>query len=456
MTIERADRRPGLFPVTIEVAPASGGATADPAAGVAVGVDAGAGIGRGVDADGAPGAAADDAVRLARAGLLRVCEPPAPAVAAFVDQVGAVAAWRAITARTAPRDVRAATAARIGERSGAELDELAAADLAAAAAVDARLLVPEDPGWPALAVVGFTGAAAQGVTGATAPLGLYVRGHLPATLPLAAVTVVGSRSCSEYGRRVALDLAAGVAAAGVTVVSGAAFGIDAAAHRGAMVAGRVAPEPDCRTVAVLACGIDQAYPAAHAPMLEQIAVTGALVSEYPPGTTPARHRFLVRNRLIAALGSATVVVEAGRRSGTLSTATAARHLGRAVLVVPGPVTSALSVGCHLLLREPWAHLVTDADDVLAVIGPLGRPGLREVGGTRDRSLPGRDRRHPTDGLDAETARVHEALPTRGTRTVAELSVEAALPGRVVVTALAVLESFGLARRDGAMWRRGPG
>ncbi len=151
----------------------------------------------------------------------------------------------------------------------------------------------------------------------------------------------------------AAEIALGVVDAGLAVVSGGAFGIDTAAHRAAVTGGG-------SSVAALACGIDRAYPAANAPLLQRISAAGAVISEYPPGTTPARHRFLVRNRLLAALGEVTVVVEASRRSGSLSTASAAAHLGRTVMAVPGPVTSAMSVGCHLLLRDRFALLATGA------------------------------------------------------------------------------------------------
>jgi len=179
--------------------------------------------------------------------------------------------------------------------------------------------------------------------------------------------------------------------------------------------------------------------------LDAIGAIGAVVSEYPPGTTPARHRFLVRNRIIAALGAETVVVEAGRRSGTLSTA-AADQLGRVVMAVPGPVTSAMSVGCHLLLADRFAQLVTGPTDVLAALG-------RAPDEDRQPPLPGTDPRHPTDGLDADTARVYEALPSRGTVMAADVIAESGLLGPRVLAALAVLELHGLAGRDGPRWRR---
>ena len=382
-------------------------------------------------------------VARARAGLLRVCEPPSAAVAVFVDRVGAVQAWRGVLSGRAPRAVLSATAARMQDVAADDAERRADADLAAAAAVGARLVGPGDAEWPVEAFAAFDGALVRGVRGACAPLALYVRGGSLAGLPGGGVTIVGSRASSAYGQRVAGEMAHCVVSAGVTVISGAAFGIDTAAHRAALHAGGDADPP---TVAVLACGIDRAYPEANRALLDAIGAVGAVVSEYPPGTTPARHRFLVRNRIIAALGAGTVVVEAGRRSGTLSTAAAADQLGRLVMAVPGPVTSAMSVGCHLLLADRFAQLVTGPDDVLAALG-------RASDADAQPALPGIDPRHPTDGLDADAARVYEALPGRGTIMTADVIIESGLIGPQVLAALAVLELHGLAERDGPRWRR---
>ena len=316
----------------------------------------------------------------ARAGLLRAFEPPDTAVVEYVAQLGAVAAWRAVRDRRAPRAVLAPTAARTENRSAEELDEQADADLAAAAAAGARLIGPGDAEWPEAALLSLVLATGRGVKHAAPPVALYVRGASLARLPRWGVSVVGSRANTAYGQRVAADIAMGAAEAGMTVVSGAAFGIDTVAHRAALAYPGTLP-----TVAVLACGIDRAYPVANTGLIDRIAAVGSVVSEYPPGASPARHRFLVRNRLIAALSAGTVVVEAGRRSGTLSTAGAARMLGRVVMAVPGPVTSALSVGCHLLLSSDAALLVTGADDVLALVDPRRlHPGggNRAVGAAR--------------------------------------------------------------------------
>ena len=204
------------------------------------------------------------------------------------------------------------------------------------------------------------------------------------------------------------------------------------------------------TVAVLSCGIDRAYPEANRALLTEIGRWGTVVTEYPPGTTPARHRFLVRNRLIAAFGAATVVVEAGRRSGTLSTAAAAEQLGRLVMAVPGPVTSAMSVGCHLLLADRFAQLVTSADDVLAALGRLPKAARQ---GAAAVPVPGADPRHPTDGLDLDSARVYDAFPTHKACTVDDLVAESGLSATQVLGSLAMLDLHGLAVKEGSMWRR---
>ncbi len=425
-----------------------------------------------------------DEEQIALAGLLRVCEPPCAVLARFVGEQGAEAAWRAVLARRAPRAVLSATAARADGVDPATLVARARADLATAARAGARLVGPQDAEWPGSAVGSFAGALARGVRGAGPPLALYVRGRPLAGLPDRAVTVVGSRASSPYGTRVAGEVAYELARAGMSVVSGAAFGIDTAAHRAALQVMRsVVPASAAAarsvtvavlacgidralqvmrsvdpasaaaarsvTVAVLACGIDRAYPEANRELLELIARFGTVVSEYPPGTVPARHRFLVRNRLIAAFGAGTVVVEAGRRSGTLSTAAAAEQLGRQVMAVPGPVTSAMSVGCHLLLADRFAQLVTNADDVLAVLGQSGGPPAAAADG----AAPGGDPRHPTDGLEPEAARVYDALPARGSSSVRDLVTESGLPVAAVLGSLATLQLHGLADQDGPLWRR---
>jgi DNA protecting protein DprA len=228
--------------------------------------------------------------------------------------------------------------------------------LDAADRIGCRLLVPGDPGWPTV----------LDDLDATAPLCLWVRGPADLhALSARSVALVGARAATPYGEHVAADLAAGIAEAGGLVVSGGAYGIDVAAHRGALSAGGI-------TVALLAGGVDRTYPAGNRDLLESLAREhGAVVAECPPGTAPVRSRFLLRNRLIAALAGATVVVEAAWRSGALSTAAHAGALLRPLGAVPGPVTSMASVGCHRPLRDGAAVCVTSTADVLELIGPPG-------------------------------------------------------------------------------------
>jgi len=201
------------------------------------------------------------------------------------------------------------------------------------------------------------------------PAGLFVRGAAPAAmLERPAVAIVGARACSGYGASVARSLARELAAAGLVVVSGLARGVDGEAHRGALDAGG-------STVAVLGCGIDRDYPAAHADLARRIAETGLIVSEYAPAVEPAPWRFPARNRVVAGLAAATVVVEARERSGALITADLALEEGREVFAVPGEITSALSAGTNALLKL-GASPLTCASDVLSSFGM--EPGTRDA------------------------------------------------------------------------------
>jgi len=193
------------------------------------------------------------------------------------------------------------------------------------------------------------------------PAGLFLRGTAdPAVLSRPAVAIVGARACSGYGASAARTIARDLARAGLLVVSGLARGIDAEAHRGALDAGGT-------TVAVLGCGIDRDYPAAHAELARRIAETGLILSEYAPGVEPAPWRFPARNRIVAGLAAATVVVEARERSGALITADFALEEGREVFAVPGEITSGLSAGTNALLKL-GASPLTCADDVLSCFG----------------------------------------------------------------------------------------
>ncbi|RZQ64805.1 DNA-processing protein DprA [Amycolatopsis suaedae] len=374
--------------------------------------------------------AAADEVRLARAYLMRVAEPPAVAVGELVENRGPVQAAALVRDGKCPPAARAETEAR------AHLDQ-AAQDLELAARSGARLVVPEDDEWPAWPLLSMWQAVRRGVKALAPPLGLWVRGSPPlADAVQPGVAVVGARACSGYGRHTATELARALVTQGIPVVSGAAHGIDAAAHRGALAGGGP-------TVAVLACGIDTAYPAGHGELLDRVAGLGAVVSEYAPGVPPARHRFLVRNRLIAALSDGTVVVEAGARSGSRNTAATAGALGKVVMAVPGPVDAATSVGCHELIRSAAATLVASTADVLETVGRFGE------------AHPGRPRpRRLTDSLGPEALRVHEALPARGGYSAERVAVDSGVPIARVRAVLPALELDGLSVRCEAGWRRG--
>ncbi len=359
--------------------------------------------------------------------LSRVAEPPCAPLADFTARVGPVEAADAIRRGGAPDDVVPHVQARCGIDCAAEDTDLLTRR-------GGRLITRDDAEWPYLAFTSFGSAPMRRRADGSAPLVLWALG--PARLDEVAArsaAVVGTRAATAYGEHVASDFAAGLVERDVAVVSGAAYGIDGAAHRASLAA-------DGITVAVLAGGIDIPYPAGHSALLHRIAVGGLVVSEYPPGVRPARHRFLTRNRLVAALSGVTVVVEAGLRSGAASTAAWADGLGRVVCAVPGPVTSAASAGCHALIRR-GAHLVTRPDEVVELAGRAGE--LAE------------ELEHPSSPLDAlsdEQRRVYEALPSRGVRTVDEIAVTSGIPAEGLLAPLAMLEIAGLVQRSDGRWR----
>jgi DNA processing protein len=371
---------------------------------------------------------ADDP-RTARAAWSRLAEPGDAQAAALVAAHGPVATLR-----------RVLDGAPGTQRWAARLPDLAPGrDLAQLQRWGGRLVCPGDAGWP----------AALDDLGSRRPFCLWVRGPLDLAAACAgrAVAVVGARAATAYGEHVAGEVAAGAAERGFTVVSGGAYGIDGAAHRAALAV-------EGPTVAVLACGVERAYPRGHEALLTRIAARGAVVSEVPPGSAPTRWRFLERNRLIAALAAATVVVEAAWRSGALSTAGEAARLLRPVGAVPGPVTSAASAGCHRLLREQGAVCVTDAAEVVELAGRLG-----------DDLAPTRPvRREDVDDLDPDDLRLYEALPLRRGRDAGSIGRVAGLEAAVVRAGLARLELRGLAEHVqqatgaepeavGPLWRR---
>lgn len=350
--------------------------------------------------------------RIARAALSATVEPGLASIMRRVELAGAEATWRAIQSGDDSLDVNRTLRRRARHVDGAET-------LAEAARLGIGYVCPGEPGWPDCLDV-LTSTIDAGDDAVPPPFGLWVRGEIALDEAVArAVAVVGSRNATAYGERVGADMGADLAIAGWTVVSGAAFGIDAAAHRGALAMGGT-------TVAVLAGGVDVSYPKSHAGLLERITTQGVVVSEAPPGTRPMRSRFLSRNRLIAGLSAGTVVVEAALRSGALSTATWTGKLSREVLAVPGPVTSALSAGCHNLVREKAATMVTEVRDVLDAVGSFGADAapLRR----------GRDR--PIDALAPIPRLVREAMPGDRVCSVDQLAeATGLLPGAVQVALL---------------------
>ncbi|WP_197288367.1 DNA-processing protein DprA [Nocardia sp. NRRL S-836] len=299
-------------------------------------------------------------IRLARAHLSRLADSLHGALAALVAEVGPVEASR----RVRCGDVAFTAKSTM---SASEAEDRAHQDLELITSRGGRLVIPEDEEWPARAFAELseeTSEADRHHSVPPAPLALWVRGpHALADAVDKAVAVIGSRAASGYGVHVASEFGYGLAEGGVTVVSDGGYGIADAAHRGALQAEGV-------TIAVLAGGADVAYPAGQQRLLTAIAERGLVISEQPPGVTPAQHRFLTRNRLIAALGAGTVVVEAGRRSGAKNTA-AILALGRVLMAVPGPVTSVTSIGCHELIRGGIAVAVGSVAEVVESVPSFG-------------------------------------------------------------------------------------
>lgn len=302
-----------------------------------------------------------------------------------------------------------------------------------AAAAQARIVVRGDPEWP----------TQLDDLGPQAPLALWVVGAGSLRLlALRSVSMVGARACTAYGQEIAHGWSAHLAERGWTVISGAAVGIDGAAHRGALAAAGT-------TIAVLAGGVDVPYPRAHDALLARIADEGLVVSESPPGEQVRRQRFLSRNRVIAGLGRATVVVEAAVRSGTTATARAAVAMNRVVLAVPGPVESPASAGCHRLVRDGLALLAGEVDDVLAALdlGALSEPPARRP--PRADAPPAARSR---EGLGAREVVVLDALPGRGAIPLEALVRAAGLAPTDVLAAVSRLMLRGLVEEDDRGWR----
>lgn len=287
------------------------------------------------------------------------------------------------------------------------------------AAYQQCLLTPADARWP----------SSIDDLGPHAPAALWVRGDPEALASSGrSVALVGARASSGYGELVTGQLASGLVARRFAVVSGGAYGIDGAAHRSTLASAGT-------TVAVLAGGLDRFYPAGNDALLQRVADTGCVIAEAPSGVPPTRWRFLARNRLIAALASATVVVEAGQRSGSINTAGHAAALGRPLGAVPGPVTSGASTGCHRLLREYGAAVIERVEHIVEL---LEGPGEEAA---------------PLAGLTSDEVRVLDALSARAARDVDDLAVRTGMATRDVTASLALLELSGSVVERASGWLR---
>lgn len=306
--------------------------------------------------------------------------------------------------------------------------------LAATRRLGARVVIPEDDEWPSplddLAQIAVRHGQDPVDINTAPPLALWVRGPWRLDEAVArSVAVVGSRAATGYGSQVARQIGYGLAERDWCVVSGGAYGVDAYAHRGALAAGGT-------TMVVLACGIDRPYPVSHANLFDRVSEDGLLVSEWAPGADPYPYRFLIRNRVIAAATAGTVMVEASARSGARQTLRRAGQLLRHRMAVPGPVTSALSAGCHEELREPGVTLVTGVAHILELVGTIGGDLAPMARG------PVRDRDH----LDPVARALVESLLKRKPLSCEEVAERARVPVREAMRILPSLVYQGHARR----------
>lgn len=335
-------------------------------------------------------------------------------------------------------------------------------DLAIAQRFHARLVTPDDEEFPSEtfdSAFGFAElGAARGASGASTgaassapPHGLWVRGGNLRELVQQSVAVVGTRAMSDYGKAATEQLVGGLSPAQWTVISGGALGIDAAAHAAALASGGP-------TVVITACGTDQVYPRANSRLFDKIAGqttgdgrgNGAIVTEYPPGTPPQRHRFLTRNRLVAALTEGTIVVEAAWRSGALNTLNWAEGFGKTTMAVPGPVTTVGSLGCHQLLKDGRAQLVTSGDDVRELLGGIG-----EVDATGQYELQFAP--NAIQKLSRNELRVYDSVPPHGAtaKEAEDIAADAGMPLGLTVHLLLDLYRTGIVAREGGAFTRTP-
>ena len=393
---------------------------------------------------------AETTLRSARAALTRLMEPSDLPGLALIRALGPEAALDLIGSKDASHAAVEQHVTEILHEAGTQrwtglaealqrwrprLADLAPArDLQTVQRFGGRLLIPEDDEWPPC----FEDLALS------APIALWCRGkQQPIPARSKCIAVVGSRDSTSYGANVAAEITSSLVQRGFTVVSGGAYGIDAQAHRGALSASPAAETNDLPTLAVMAGGVDRFYPTGNEELLRTIAEQALLVAEVPPGTNPTRYRFLQRNRLIAALCSVTVVVEARWRSGALNTAHHAERLSRVVGAVPGSVYSANSAGCHRLLQEGSAVCVTDGADIAELAGVMGEHLVEEP----------QVQSALYDGLGTADLLLLDALPLRTATSVEKLCVVAGLGAVTVLSGLGRLEALGLTVRHGGGWVR---
>lgn len=352
-----------------------------------------------------------DEERLARMGLCALNHVADPRLAQLIRSHGPEEVWHAVRAQ--------GETTALGRRARTVEPQVLAEETVRCGA---RFLIPGDEQWPR--EFAALGDACVGEMGGE-PIGVWVTGTVEGHLPGRSVAIVGARAATGYGLHVAEELAAGLADAGWCVISGMAFGIDAAAHRAALAVGGT-------SAAVMATGIDRTYPTTHERLRRQIEDRGTVWTELPPGQQPVRGTFLARNRIIAALAVGTIVVEAGARSGARNTAAWAGEMCRILMAVPGPVTSSMSMATHHMIRDGSASLVTCVDDVLALLEPLGSVAEPLLRGPAE----------PLETLPPQLRAVREAMPTRGVAGAEQLSAATGLAVPVVLAAVAELVERG--------------
>ena len=374
--------------------------------------------------------------RFARATWTGIAEPGDRTAGLVVAALGAADALDAVVARwPAPQWAAAVLRAGVDGVPESEFQQAierwqprlksATALLAVrqAARYGARLLVPDADGWP----------MGMDDLGLHAPIALWMRGTDGALAAIGtSIAIVGARAATGYGEHVTMEVSAGLVDRGYAIVSGAAYGIDGMAHRAALASHGV-------TAAFLAGGVDRFYPSGHDALLTRIVEEGAVISELPCGQPPTKWRFLQRNRLIAAASQATVVVEAGWRSGSLNTAGHAAEIGRPIGAVPGPITSAASAGCHRLIRDYGATLVTTADEIAELLGEATRRSSGERGTSARIETPAQDDPRPRS---ADETRLLDALSFSAPRQSQDIAARAGLSIAAVQSLLGALELDG--------------